>query len=322
MNPAEISNIIYFHLANIIPAENGHHLFEKFCGWFGRLDLGIDFLFSTGPVARWGDGGLDFFTYGISIHGGKKIAGACSTWKNNIQRKIKKDLNKILSNNIGDPIDEFLFFYHKTIPEGIKKSVIKWILTTHGIVAEIYDGKQLADSIAAKPKLRWIASHHLSISSSLIKAKNPIFNRNINAKARYIALGSIIAIWIFVSSVMLAYDILGINKTPDSPPSQMALFFLFFLTGFFFLMYIVDEKKLFKSKMNKKDIIEIVIAIILPFIIGGFYLSYTIDYLPYPYSIIDLLLCWVGTIIFYFVLFFSLKGVKGDLRKISKKFEA
>ena len=83
-------------------------------------------------------------------------------------------------------------------------------------------------------------------------------------------------------------------------------------------MFIFDEKKFYKSKINKKDLLSI-IPIFITFFLGIQLLTYSISLLSYPFGIYLFLIFLGGIVVFYIFGFF---GIREGLKRLSKEFEA
>ncbi len=163
---------IRFSLSNL-GAQNRHYDFEAICRHFSRNRLGLNILPATGPVSSGGDQGRDFETYEIlpeiiSQSEGRLISGsaafACTIQKNNILKKIKDDVQKIIEK--GNKVDIIYFFSLENVEVSKRHQAQKWSQDTYSVKLEIFDGESLAESLSDKD-LFWIAIEYLQIPSNL-----------------------------------------------------------------------------------------------------------------------------------------------------------
>lgn len=163
---------IRFSLSNL-GAQNRHYDFEAICRHFSRKRLGLNILPATGPVSSGGDQGRDFETYEIlpelmSQSGDRLISGsaafACTIQKNNILKKIKDDVQKIIEK--GNKVDIIYFFSLENVEVSKRHQIQKWSQDTYLVKLEIFDGEFLAESLSDKD-LFWIAIEYLQIPSNL-----------------------------------------------------------------------------------------------------------------------------------------------------------
>ena len=186
---------IRFSLSNL-GAQNRHYDFEAICRHFSRNRLGLNILPATGPVSSGGDQGRDFETYVIlpkmiSQSENKLISGsaafACTIQKNNIVKKIKDDVQKIVEK--GNKVDIIYFFSLENVKVSKRHQIQKWSQDTYSVKIEIFDGEFLAENLSDKD-LFWIAIEYLQIPSNLypiskdidyLKTKEKWENTTINA---------------------------------------------------------------------------------------------------------------------------------------------
>ena len=163
---------IRFSLDNL-GAQNRHHDFETICRHFSRIRLGINILPATGPVSAGGDQGRDFETYEIIPEVifqskdrliTKSVAFACTIQKNNILKKIKDDVKKIVEK--GNKVDIIYFFSLENVEVAKRHKIQKCSQENYEIKIEIFDGEFLAENLADKD-LFWIAIEYLQIPSSI-----------------------------------------------------------------------------------------------------------------------------------------------------------
>ena len=163
---------IRFSLNNL-GAQNRHYDFEAICRHFSRNRLGLNILPATGPVSSGGDQGRDFETYDIlpeliSQSKNRLISGsaafACTIQKNNIVKKIKDDVQKIVEK--GNKVDIIYFFSLENVKVSKRHQIQKWSQDTYSVKIEIFDGEFLADNLSDKD-LFWIAIEYLQIPSNL-----------------------------------------------------------------------------------------------------------------------------------------------------------
>ncbi len=174
MNPAELSAIIRFHLAEL-GARNAHHEFEHLARYVAKARIASNIVPATGPVSSGGDKGRDFETFstrhGASGPSGSRFASlsstdrklvfACSLEKR-IARKIRSDVQKLAKQQ---GINEVVYFCETSLPVAKRLELIEDARRL-GMDLQIFDGNAVAEWLA-EPDIFWIAQEYLHLPSEI-----------------------------------------------------------------------------------------------------------------------------------------------------------
>ena len=164
---------IRFAIEEQLSARNAHHEFEHMCRHFARLRICSNILPATGPVSAGGDQGRDFETFRTYIHKSPLTCSSfvgsaseglvvfgCSLQKDNITRKIKKDIKLIMEP--GQCVSSIHMFFACDISTGRRHELQAWAHTHHHVHLELYDSQALSE-LLCDVEIFWIAEHFLSI---------------------------------------------------------------------------------------------------------------------------------------------------------------
>jgi hypothetical protein len=178
VNKVQIASQIRFHLDQL-SAKNAHHDFEHLCRHLARERICSNIIPSTGPVSAGGDLGKDFETFTtylraspisdtvfIRLVSEKPIVFACSTQKRGIDTKIKSDIDKILQNSLGVPVETIFFFCVADISIAKREELKSWSKTAYSVKLEIIDGQALSEMLSDRDVF-WIAVQYLQIPSDI-----------------------------------------------------------------------------------------------------------------------------------------------------------
>lgn len=160
-----------------LSAKNAHHEFEHVCRHLTRARICSNVLPATGPVAHGGDQGRDFETFRtylcnsglaersfVGLVSDKPLAFACTLQKQQIKKKIKSDVKKIMSS--GSTVEGVHYFCSSDLPVAARHELIEWAKKTQSIHLEIHDGQSLAELLSARDVF-WIAEKYLSVPSEI-----------------------------------------------------------------------------------------------------------------------------------------------------------
>lgn len=166
-----------------LSARNAHHEFEHLCRYLTRARICSNVLPATGPVGQGGDQGRDFETFRtylsnstlaetafVGIVSNKPLVFACTLQKQQIKRKIKLDVKKIMSS--GSTVEGVHCFCSASVPIATRHELINWARETHSVALEIHDGESLAELLSGRDVF-WIAEKYLSVPSE-IYPRSPI----------------------------------------------------------------------------------------------------------------------------------------------------
>lgn len=158
-----------------LSARNSQFEFEDLCRHLSRARICSNILVSTGPVARTGDQGRDFETFKTYISRTEfsgsvfaklisegNLAFACSIQKDNIEGKIKSDVNKIMDSGI--PVEALFFFTPHNIKVAERHDIQNWVKDQYSTHLEIFDGESISE-LLAESDVFWIAERFLGISA-------------------------------------------------------------------------------------------------------------------------------------------------------------
>ena len=171
--PPQIISQIRFAIEDQLSAHNAHHAFEHLCRHFARLRICSNILPATGPVAAGGDQGRDFETFRTYIHEsyltyssfvglvseGLVVFG-CSLQKNNIAKKIKDDIARIMAPD--QHVVSIHMFWGCDIAVSRRHELQAWAREHYGVNLEICDAQALSE-LLCDPEIFWIAEQYLSI---------------------------------------------------------------------------------------------------------------------------------------------------------------
>ena len=143
------------------------------CRHFARHRICSNILPATGPVAAGGDQGRDFETFRTYIHESPfncssfvglasegPVVFGCSLQKDNIARKVREDINRIMQS--GQSVASIHLFFGCDIAIARRHDLQAWARTHHCIHLELYDAEALSEQLC-HVEIFWIAEHYLSI---------------------------------------------------------------------------------------------------------------------------------------------------------------
>lgn len=174
-NIEKVKQHIKFSL-NELSSENRHHEFEHVCRYVARKRICSNIVPATGPVSAYGDQGEDFASYRtylknefgdsafIGLINEGHIVFACSIQAENIETKIKKDVEKIIKNDLS-PTD-IHFFSTQNITVGKKHELQKWAKDKKDVHLEIYDLSALSEFMTDFD-LFWVAIEFLKVPAEI-----------------------------------------------------------------------------------------------------------------------------------------------------------
>jgi hypothetical protein len=178
----QVATQIRFGLEQL-SARNAHHEFEHLCRYLTRARICSNVLPATGPVGQGGDQGRDFETFRtylsnstlaetafVGLVSDKPLVFACTLQKQQIKRKIKFDIKKIMSS--GSTVEGVHYFCSASVPIATRHDLINWARKTHSVALEIHDGESLAELLSGRDVF-WIAEQYLSVPSE-IYPRSPI----------------------------------------------------------------------------------------------------------------------------------------------------
>jgi hypothetical protein len=156
-----------------LSARNAHHEFEHLCRYLTRARICSNVLPATGPVGQGGDQGRDFETFRtylsnstlaetafVGLVSNKPLVFACTLQKQQIKRKIKFDVKKIMSS--GSTVEGVHYFCSAGMPVATRHELINWARETHSVALDIHDGESLSELLCGRDVF-WIAEKYLSV---------------------------------------------------------------------------------------------------------------------------------------------------------------
>ena len=157
--------------------KNAHHEFEHLCRHLTRSRICSNVLPATGPVSAGGDQGRDFETFRtylassliakssfIGLIRSNPVAFTCSIQKENINNKIKSDVETVMGS--GTKVDDVYFFSTTSISVSTRHDLQQWAKDNYQIHLEILDGEAISELLSDRDVF-WIAESYLKIPGEI-----------------------------------------------------------------------------------------------------------------------------------------------------------